>query len=189
MAVPRDRVSWSTCTDRPTELSTTVTLSNFVRFSSTENWNKAYECGFPVMCKVIASPPWKVLKAVVNKGAIKVRNAQIDQLISNAHISKLCGRTLPHFSHAPAHFRIIWLLQKFQNGTSSIQKFFSCLFCRDFNQYLHLCVHFNVTITLILLNLVPQNWRSFQISHVFYTIKLVKEYVTTENEMHQKLHN
>ena len=40
---------------------------------------------------------------MVNKGAIKVTNAQIDQLISNAHISKLCGRTLPPFSHAPAH--------------------------------------------------------------------------------------
>ena len=38
-----------------------------------------------------------------NKGAIKVTNAQIDQLILNAHISKLCGRTLPPFSHAPAH--------------------------------------------------------------------------------------
>ena len=37
-----------------------------------------------------------------NKGAIKVTNAQIDQLISNAHISKLYGHTLPPFSHAPA---------------------------------------------------------------------------------------
>ena len=37
-----------------------------------------------------------------NKGAIKVTNAQINQLISNAHISKLCGRKLPPFSHAPA---------------------------------------------------------------------------------------
>ena len=36
------------------------------------------------------------------KGAIKVTNAQIDQLISNAHISKLYGRTLPPFSHALA---------------------------------------------------------------------------------------
>ena len=39
---------------------------------------------------------------MVNKGAIKVTNAQIDQLISNAHISKLCSRTLPPFSHALA---------------------------------------------------------------------------------------
>ena len=42
-----------------------------------------------------------------NKGAIKVTNAQIDQLILNAHISKLCGRTLPPFSHAPAQI-IFW---------------------------------------------------------------------------------
>ena len=43
---------------------------------------------------------------MVNKGAIKAMNAQIDQLISNAHISKLCSRTLPPFSYAPAHIYI-----------------------------------------------------------------------------------
>ena len=39
---------------------------------------------------------------MVNTGAIKVTNAQIDQLFSNAPISKLCSRTLSPFSHAPA---------------------------------------------------------------------------------------
>ena len=54
MAAQRDGVSRSTCTDRPTELPNTITSSNFVQFSSTENWNKAYECGFPETWKVIA---------------------------------------------------------------------------------------------------------------------------------------
>ena len=47
-----------------------------------------------------------------NKGAIKVTNAQIDQLILNAHISKLCDRTLAPFSHAPAHICIPRLQMK-----------------------------------------------------------------------------
>ena len=36
-------------------------------------------------------------ETTINKGAIKVKNAQIDQLILNAHISKLCGRMSPPF--------------------------------------------------------------------------------------------
>ena len=55
------------------------------------------------MCKMIAYiAAAEGAKNYGNKGAIKVTSAQIDQLILNAQISKLCGRTLPPFSHAPA---------------------------------------------------------------------------------------